>query len=135
VLVDFRGAIVAVAVSNATVSNQTQTDFDTMQTAITRSVHELKPALDQTNTDALVLLAIAALLSGVVCLFIVRRIVSTITKPLDRITKPLDRITEALELVSAGDLGARANVRPGDEFREVAKMLNSAIAAEELSLN
>jgi methyl-accepting chemotaxis protein len=125
---DFRGAIVAVAVSNATVSNQTQTDFDTMQTAITRSVHELKPALDQTNTDALVLLAIAALLSGVVCLFIVRRIVLTITKP-------LDRITEALELVSAGDLSARANVRPGDEFGEVAKMLNSAIAAEELSVN
>ncbi len=125
---NLRGAIVAVAVSNASVSNLTQTDFDAMQGAITRSVHELKPALDQTNTDALILLVIATVLSGAVCLFIVRRIVLTITKP-------LDRITEALELVGAGDLSARANVRPGDEFGNVAQMLNSAIAAEELSVH
>ena len=83
---------------------------------------------DQSNTNVLILLALATLLSIAVCLFMVRRIVLTITKP-------LERITEALVLVGSGDLSARANVRPGDEFGTVAEMLNAAIASEELSVN
>jgi methyl-accepting chemotaxis protein len=73
-------------------------------------------------------LVIVSMLAAAMCILLVRRIVFTVTKP-------LERIREALELVGAGDLSARANVRGGDEFGTVASMLNSAIANEELSVN
>ncbi|MGA2012851.1 MAG: methyl-accepting chemotaxis protein [Solirubrobacteraceae bacterium] len=124
----YRAAILAVAVSNATISNRTQADFNALDAAITRQVHAIKPQLDNTNTLSLLLLALVSVLSGIVCVFFVRRIILTITKP-------LDRITEALEKVAMGDLSARANVRSGDEFGRVGEMLNSAIAHEEMTVN
>ncbi len=124
----YRAAVTAVSITNANVSNQTQADFNTLESEITAQVHAIKPQLDQTNTLSFILLGIVTLLSGALCVFVVRRIILTITKP-------LDRITEALELVGQGDLTARCNVRTGDEFGKVGQMLNSAIASEEMTVN
>jgi methyl-accepting chemotaxis protein len=84
--------------------------------------------MDASNNLSLILLGIISALSLGAALFVVRRIILTITKP-------LDRITEALELVAMGDLSARANVSPGDEFGRVGEMLNAAIAHEEMTVN
>jgi methyl-accepting chemotaxis protein len=121
-------AVTAVTISNATVSNRTQADFDALTRSISARVRSIKPQLDASNSLALILLAVVSLLAGITCQFFVRRIMLTITKP-------LERITEALELVGKGDLSARANVRPGDEFGKVGEMLNAAIAQEEMTVN
>ncbi|MGA2929800.1 MAG: methyl-accepting chemotaxis protein [Solirubrobacteraceae bacterium] len=123
-----QAAVLTMAVSNAEISNQTQADFDTLDTAIKRLVDAIKPQLDKTNTEALILLILATLVCGSVGMVVLRRIMLTITKP-------LERITAALEQIKAGDLTARADVRPGDEFAKVAEMLNSAIAHEEMTVH
>ncbi len=123
-----QAAVLTMSVSNAEISNRTQSDFDALDGSIARVVHGIKPRLDRTNTEALILLALATLLCGSLGTAVLRRIMLTITKP-------LHRITAALERVKNGDLSARADVRPGDEFATVADMLNSAIAQEELTVD
>lgn len=125
---DASGAAIAATVRNADASNATEAAFNTLDHAITDSVHQIKPALDRTNTEALILLLLSTLLAGVIAMRLVRRILLTITKP-------LERITDALEKVRDGDLSARADVRPGDEFGTVGDMLNTAIAFQEQVVN
>jgi methyl-accepting chemotaxis protein len=47
----------------------------------------------------------------------------------------LTPITDAPVKVREGDLSARADLRPGDEFGGVGDMLNSAMAHEEMTVN
>lgn len=122
-----REAVVLMAVDNAAASNRAQAAFDALGAAILQHVRSLKPQVDRNNTESLILLALVTLLAGGASVMIVRRIMLTITKP-------LDRITEALVKVGEGDLTARAQVRPGDEFARVADMLNAAIANEEMTV-
>lgn len=124
----FLAAVQNVTVGNGAVSDRTQKDFDRLGAAIARDVHTIKPHMNSSNTRSLLLLVLVTLVGAVVCGFVVRRIVLTITKP-------LDRISEALEKVREGDLSARANVRPGDEFGSVGEMLNEAIAFQERVVN
>ena len=119
-----RSAVKAVTISNADVSNQTQADFDSFGKAIAGEVHAIKPNLDHTNNEALILLALVALLSVIVCFFLVRRVIASIVRP-------LDTIGETLQAVADGDLSARAHLHSDDEFGHVADLLNAALAAEE----
>jgi methyl-accepting chemotaxis protein len=102
----------------------TEADFNALGSSIALSVRTIRPSFDATNSTALLLLGLVALLSFVICALVVRRVIASIMRP-------LNSIGSTLEAVADHDLTARAKVHRSDEFGRVAELLNAAIEAEE----
>jgi len=120
-----RDAVTAVSITNASISNQTQADFDSFGSAIAGRVSTIRSSLDDTNYLVLIVHFLVAALAALLCWRITRHVMKSITRP-------LQEVSSALEGVAAGDLSRRARVRQAnDEFSHVADLLNAAIAVQE----
>jgi methyl-accepting chemotaxis protein len=123
---DGRGlsAIIAGSANDQSTFVLTEADFNALGSAIALSVRKIKPSFDATNGGSLLLLALVALFSILVCALVVRRVIASIMRP-------LNSIGSTLEAVAGHDLSARAKIHRPDEFGRVAQLLNAAIESEE----
>jgi methyl-accepting chemotaxis protein len=114
-------AIRDITVSNASVSNRVQADFDSLKNEMGSAEATIGARIpSSTNsglTQMIVISIIALALAVVITLVIVRSI-----------TKPLDRVSKAADKVAAGNVDVEVDVRGRDEIAKVADSFRAVIA-------
>ncbi|HWE58031.1 MAG TPA: methyl-accepting chemotaxis protein [Acidimicrobiales bacterium] len=110
-------------VGNVQISNQTQADFNSLNTDVVNEVAAIKAGVSHDVSTALMELLIVLLVGAVFSAVVSRWAVRSITRP-------LAVIESTLEQMAAGDLSASTGIDQADELGRVARGLDLAIESQ-----
>ena len=114
-------AITIMSITNAAISNRTQSDFNALGAALASQATAVKSAVASTVSSSLTLLgviaAVALLLGGCVVALVIRSI-----------TRPLNGIAVAAEQIAEGMLDVDVDVRGRNEIARMARAFQESVA-------
>ena len=117
---DAVGAVKAVAVNNANISNQTQADFDKLSAAVTKQAAAINASVSSSVSSAISLLSVIGVVGLIIAILITVWIVRSITRP-------LAEMTEAAERIAEGDVDVEVGAASGDEIGRLAHAFGDSV--------
>jgi methyl-accepting chemotaxis protein len=114
------GAVKAVAVNNANISNQTQADFDRLSAAVTKQAAAINASVSSSVSSAISLLSVIGVVGLVIAILVTVLIVRSITRP-------LAEMTEAAERIAEGDVDVEVGAASGDEIGRLAHAFGDSV--------
>ncbi len=113
-------AVKAVTVDNASISNQTQADFDKLSAAVTKQAAAINASVSSSASSAISLLSVIGVVGLIIAILITVWIVGSITRP-------LAEMTEAAERIAEGDVDVEVQATSGDEIGRLAHAFGGSV--------
>ena len=113
-------AVKAVTVDNASISNQTQADFDKLSAAVTKQAAAINASVSSSVSSAISLLSVIGVVGLIIAILITVWIVRSITRP-------LAEMTEAAERIAEGDVDVEVQATSGDEIGRLAHAFGGSV--------